>query len=611
MDSEKAFWQTFKPLLSNKCSNSTRKVTLIDKGVLLSKDEEVSECFNTYFVNITDTLKIERAPSIKIHDPIEHPVDAAILRYSKHPSIIRIKERVNDANKFVFQTFEYSEVWDEINHLNIRKKTSGDIPSHILKMTSDLSFNKVTNIANSMVQSCIFPDPLKLADVSPVYKDGTSTSKSNCRPISVLSAFSKVFERLLKRQMEQFMEPQLANIICGFRNRHSTQHALLRVIETIRMHIDQSGVCGMVLMDLSKAYDCLPHDLLLAKMEAYGFSIDSLKLMHSYLVGRRQRVKIGTCFSAWQEIKAGVPQGSVLGPFLFNLFINDFFCEIQHSQVCNFADDNTIYACGQNLDSVASNIESDMKAAIRWYKNNEMVANPEKFQLMFIGLKDDIKLCIDINGIVVQMTDSVKLLGVTIDSMLNFNQHVQSICKKASKKVRAFSRIAPNLEYEKNVMLYNSFVLSNFNYCPLIWMFSGKSSNNEINRIHKRALRVLLDDYKSTFEELLQKRGEHTIHTRNLQALLLEAYKCLTSTNPSFLWDLFERRPTNYNLRIKDLVQLPSTKTVRYGLNSLRFRRSMLWNTLPDMIKSAKNDRQFKNRIKDWTGSTCSCIICA
>ena len=116
------FWQTFKPLLSNKCSNSTRKVTLIDKGVLLSKDEEVSGCVNTYFVNITDTLKIEKVPSITIDDPIEHPVDAAILRYSKHPSIIRIKERVNDANEFAFQAFEYSEVWDEINHLNIRKK---------------------------------------------------------------------------------------------------------------------------------------------------------------------------------------------------------------------------------------------------------------------------------------------------------------------------------------------------------------------------------------------------------------------------------------------------------------------------------------------------------
>ena len=205
------------------------------------------------------------------------------------------------------------------------------------------------------------------------------------------------------------------------------------------------------------------------------------------------------------------------------------------------------------------------------------------------------------------MTNSVKLSDVTIDSMLNFNQHVQLICKNASNKVRASSRIAPNLNYETAVMLYNSFVLSNFNYCPLIWMFSGKSSNNEIKRIHKRALRVLLDDYGSTFEELLQKRGMYTIHAKNLQTLLLEVYKWLTSKNLSFLWDLFERRPTNYNLSKKDLVQLPSTKTVRYGLNSLRFRGSMLWNTLSDIIKSAKNDRQFKNRFKDWTGSTC-CI---
>ena len=135
LDSGKAFWQTFKPLLSNKCSNSARKITLIDEGALLSKDEEVSECFSTYFVNIIDTLKIERAPFITIDGPIEHPVHAAILRYSRHPSIIRIKERANDTNKFAFQAFEYSEVWDEINHPNIRKKTNVDIPSHMSKMT--------------------------------------------------------------------------------------------------------------------------------------------------------------------------------------------------------------------------------------------------------------------------------------------------------------------------------------------------------------------------------------------------------------------------------------------------------------------------------------------
>ena len=135
--------------------------------------------------------------------------------------------------------------------------------------------------------------------------------------------------------------------------------------------------------------------------------------------------------------------------------------------------------------------------------------------------------------------------------------------KKLQIELRDVSRIAPNLEYEKHTMLYNSFLLSNFNYCPLIWMFSGKSSSNGINRIHKHALRVLLDYYGYTFEKLLQKRGKHTIHTRNLQALLLEVYKCLTSKNTPCLWYLLERRPKNYNLRIKDLVQLPNRKTMR------------------------------------------------
>ena len=233
---------------------------------------------------------------------------------------------------------------------------------------------------------------------------------------------------------------------------------------------------------------------------------------------------------------------------------------MQHSQVCNFEDNNTIYACGQNLDSVALNIESDMKAAMCWYRNNEMVANPEKFQLIFIGLKDDIRLCIDINSSAVQMTDSIKLLGVTIDSILNFNQHVQLIYKKASNKVRAFSRIAPNIEYEKNVILYNSFVLSNYNYCPRIWMFSGKSSNNEINRMYKRALRLLLEDYGSTIEELLQKRGEHTMHKR---------------TYEHYFW-----RSTNASPELCSFTTAKSNtrKGIFIGMNLERKKERKTWN---------------------------------
>ena len=144
-----------------------------------------------------------------------------------------------------------------------------------------------------------------------------------------------------------------------------------------------------------------------------------------------------------------------------------------------------------------------------------------------------------------------------------------------------------------------SFILSISNYRPMIWMLNGKSWNDEISEIHKRALRVLLDDYWSTFEELLQKRGDHAIHTRNVQELILKVYKCFTSSPPSFLWDLFGRRLINYNLRIKDFIHLRNARTLRYGNNSLKFRESMLWSTLSDTIKSANDYREFRNIMKD------------
>ena len=180
----------------------------------------------------------------------------------------------------------------------------------------------------------------------------------------------------------------------------------------------------MVLMDLSKAYDCIHHDLLIAKIVAYGFGHYSLLLIHNYLSNRKQRVKVESEFSEWQEIKSGVPQESVLGPLFLNIFINDLLLEVKESEICNFADDTTIYANGNNAESVILSLEEDLSRTLNWFRVNHMAANPGRFQVMFLGMREPPKLILEINDTPIPLTDKAKLLGVTIGHQLKFGDHI-------------------------------------------------------------------------------------------------------------------------------------------------------------------------------------------
>ena len=215
-------------------------------------------------------------------------------------------------------------------------------------------------------------------------------------------------------------------------------------------------------MALSKAYDCIPHDLLIAKSEAYGFKKNVLKLVHSYLTDRTQSVKIGSTYSSPQHISIGVPQGSVLGPLLFNIFINDLLYLEVESEICNFADDTTIYACDTDVEAVIIRLEGDLQGLMQWFTNNGMSANPSKFQIMFLGLKGAKKLCLNMNGQLIPSSEQVKLLGVNIDNSLKFETHVKEICKKVNQKVYAFGRLRPYLREQKSKLLLNSVVMANF-----------------------------------------------------------------------------------------------------------------------------------------------------
>ena len=326
----------------------------------------------------------------------------------------------------------------------------------------------LTDCINAAIQNCSFPDELKKADVSSIFKQDDSSWKGNYRPISVLSALSKVYERIIGVQMDRHFATILSHLLSGFRQGYSTQHALFRAIESWKRCLDTKGIVGTILMDLSKAYDCIPHDLLIAKLEAYGLDTCALKLVYSYLTNRKRRVKVGSAYSTFQNISTGVPQGSVLGPLLFNIFINDLFFTDLESEICNFADDTTIYACDTSIDAVTIKLKDDLQKLLDWFKNKGMCANPAKFQMMFLGLKSDRSFILNIGGQQVKQSEQVKLLGVQIDNSLKFDAHVKELCRKINQKLCAFSRIRPFLNKEKAKMLLTSVVMSNFSYCPLV-----------------------------------------------------------------------------------------------------------------------------------------------
>ena len=229
--------------------------------------------------------------------PVEQMVVRAINKYKDHPSIGVINQYVTpNANDFKFFHVNATEVMRQIDLLDTKISNSGCIPTRIIKAMKDILCPFLTDCINSTIYDCNFSSELKEAELCPLFKNGDSNHKENFRPISVLPVTSKIYERVLKDQIYLYFKGKFSRILFGFGEDYSTQHALIRLIEKWRKCLDASGIVGTILMDLSKAYDCLPHDLLIAKFKAYGFDFNSFYLLYSYLDCRHQSVKIGSHF---------------------------------------------------------------------------------------------------------------------------------------------------------------------------------------------------------------------------------------------------------------------------------------------------------------------------
>ena len=603
----KKFWKTMKPFFSEKCV-SKEKITLVEDNEIYEDDKRISEIFINFFSDAVKNLNIEVNTDILLDDQNEmDPINKAIKKYTNHPSILTIKAKCwNDT--FTFNHITREQILEEIVLLNPNKVCPKDtIPPKIIKENSDIFVDMIFHDFNQSVDLGTFPTNLKLADIIPTHKKEERIYKVNYRPVSILSPLSKIYENLIYKPINRYIDSKLSNLQCGFRKGFNAQHCLIVMLEKWRTCVDKRGKAGVLLSDLSKAFDCLIHDLLIAKLHAYGFDNNSLKLIYSYLTNRQQRVNINSSYSSWREIQYGVPQGSILGPLLFNIYLSDLFLFFHDTNIANYADDNSPYACELDSKSVIEKVESDAKILINWVSHNALKANADKFHLLLSDPNPNISVTVDHYQI--PNSKSQKLLGITIDNKLLFNEHVSNLCRKASQKLHALSRVSRYMNTKKRRTLMKAFITSQFSYCPLVWMFHNRTLNNRINRIHERALRLAYEDNESSFETLLIRDRSVTIHVRNIQILAVEMYKFINGLSPEILNEIFSLKESNlYNSRFP--FQTNNVRSTLYGTETLKFLGPKIWDLLPIDLKEMKSLPEFKFKIKSWKPNNCPCRLC-
>ena len=311
--------------------------------------------------------------------------------------------------------------------------------------------------------------------------------------------------------------------------------------------------------------------------------------------------------STWIDIINGVPQGAVLGSLLFNIYINDLFFS-EEFQMANFADDCTPYDFGNNTDEVLNKLEEQSILLIEWYKYNYLKPNPDKWHLILSERGSNSYL--NINGKYIFNRENEKILGVYFDNKLNFDYHINKLCKKASQKLHALARVSVFMSCRQKKQIMNAFITSQFGYCQLIWMFHNRKMLKQINRIHERTLRIVYADNNSSFEDLLEKSGPVSMHDRNLQQMAIEMYKSLNDLSSTHLSELFSVKERKYNLRNDNALVSNIPHSTKYGLNTISHLAPKIWEIIPNEIKSCKSLNSFEAKINMWVPTNCPCNLC-
>ena len=381
------------------------------------------------------------------------------------------------------------------------------ISCYFIKLSSSILIPILVSLINASFSLGIFPDDLKVAKVIPLFKKGDTLDISNYRPISLLTCFSKIFEKAIFTRLSNFLDKHsvLISSQYGFCPNRSSTHAILDIVSTTYDNINNKKYTGMVMLDLIKAFDTVCHKRLLLKLGHYGIRGTAYNLLQSYLSKRSQYVSLVNINSNLRNVKMGVPQGSVLGPLLFLIYINDLQnCMISTPRL--FADDTAVLIHANTLTELEIKINRELENVVVWTRKNNLTINPMKSQAMIVSpslSESNFAITIKLNSSILQVSNNINYLGVIIDSKLLFKEHILKLQSKLSRAVAIMYKLKHIVPLRILIRLYHAFFHSHLLYGLLVWSATYTSYLQPINILQNKVLRIISNKQRWTNSTIL------------------------------------------------------------------------------------------------------------
>lgn len=523
--------------------------------------------FNDFFINVAGEV-IANLPKLDNIDPLHY-----------------VKQVESNIELFSFREITYNEVRDILHSLkNSDSKDIYGLNVALIKTIKNHIIIPLTKLINESLRTGIFPDVLKIASVVPIFKKGDTDDIHNYRPISLLPIISKILEKVIKIQITEYLERN--NILYksqfGFRGNMSTTDAILKFTERTLDCFEKGLYSASLFCDLSKAFDCVSHSLLTQKLNKYNFSTNSTLLIKSYLENRKQSVRLNGVTSEELLIKSGVPQGSILGPVLFLIYINDMPNALPNDTCIFYADDSTLQIFDTNIDNLMLKCDDTLSNAKNWFTSNALALNDAKTIKMISSTRDLSKISSN--------PSSAKFLGVFIDPFLRWDAHIEYLAGQLTKNIYGLRQLSNSLSLDVLKSAYFALCHSRLSYAILAWGHSA--GRHRIFGLQRRAIRILGGvGYREETKELFIKLKILTLPS-------LYALESITYVHSNLNNYITHADMHRYETRHRDEICTEFTRLTR-GQTGVNFHGIKLYNLLTNNIKTLPLIK-FRSTIKDF-----------